>query len=94
MSVAEAAQAGAKTLIVGLANAGGVMPERWLATFEAALAAGLDIASGLHDRLSDQPRLLAAAQRHGRRLIDVRQPAVRFAVGTGAPRSGRRLPAR
>lgn len=91
MSIAQAATAGARTLIIGVANAGGVMPESWLATFEAALAAGLDIANGLHDRLNDQPRLTAAAQRYGRRLVDVRQASVRFPVGTGAPRSGKRL---
>ncbi len=60
MTVAEAAEAGAKTLIVGVANAGGVMPERWIATFEAALDAGLDLASGLHERLADHA---AAARR-------------------------------
>lgn len=91
LSIAEAAQAGARTLIVGVANAGGTISPHWLPTLREALGAGLDIASGLHQRLVDQPQLVAAAQQFGRRLIDVRQPTQTFSVGTGASRSGRRL---
>jgi uncharacterized NAD-dependent epimerase/dehydratase family protein len=91
MTVAEAARAGARTLVVGVANAGGTISPTWLPVFEEALPCGLDIASGLHHRLANQPELVAAAQRHGRRLLDVRQPQRIFAVGTGAPRPGKRL---
>jgi uncharacterized NAD-dependent epimerase/dehydratase family protein len=91
MTVAEAAAAGAGTLIVGVANAGGVIPDAWTDTLIRAVEAGLDIASGLHDRLSDIPALAAAAAANGRRLVDVRHPDRTFAVGTGRPRSGRRL---
>jgi uncharacterized NAD-dependent epimerase/dehydratase family protein len=91
MTVEEAAAAGAGTLVVGVANAGGVIPESWTPTLVAAVASGLDIAAGLHQRLSDIAALRAAADRHGRRLIDVRRPERSFAVGTGEPRSGRRV---
>jgi uncharacterized NAD-dependent epimerase/dehydratase family protein len=60
-------------------------------TITAALAAGLDVASGLHQRLGDHPAIADAARRHGRTLIDVRHPDRPFATGTGAPRPGRRL---
>lgn len=91
MTVADARAAGARTLIVGLANAGGTISASWLATLTQALAAGLDVASGLHQRLTDIPALRAAAAASGRKLIDVRHPHQAFAVGTGAPRPGRRL---
>ncbi len=91
MTVEEAAAAGARTLIVGVANAGGTISPAWLPTLRRALACGLDIASGLHPRLTDQPALVADAQQFDRQLIDVRQPQQAFAVGTGAPRTGRRL---
>ena len=91
MTVEEAAAAGARTLIVGVANAGGVIPAAWIDTLVRALKAGLDLASGLHDRLADIPELTALATAVDRRLIDVRQPRQAFPVGTGEPRSGRRL---
>jgi uncharacterized NAD-dependent epimerase/dehydratase family protein len=91
MTVADARAAGARTLIVGLANAGGTISGNWLPTLTEALAAGLDVASGLHQRLTDIPSLCAVAAASGCRLIDVRHPRQAFAVGTGAPRPGRRL---
>jgi len=91
VTVEEGAAAGAGTLIVGVANAGGVIPESWIDTLARAIEAGLDIASGLHDRLDDIPRLREAAEAHGRKLIDVRHPRRNFGVGTGEPRQGKRL---
>ncbi len=91
MTVREGAASGARTLIVGVANAGGVIPDSWIETLTEALRCGLDIANGLHERLSDRAELSAAAAAAGRRLIDVRHPDRSFAVGTGMPRTGRRL---
>lgn len=91
MTVEEGAAAGAKTMIVGVANAGGVIADTWLEPLSRALAAGLDLANGLHDRLSDRAVLAEAAAKHGRRLIDVRHPVRTFSVGTGEPRAGKRL---
>ena len=87
----EAAAQGAGTLIVGVANAGGVIPESWADMLARALQAGLDLASGLHDRLSDIPRLRDLADRLGRALHDVRHPSRCFGVGSGEPRPGKRL---
>src|SRR5271166_674401 len=54
MSIQEAAAAGARTLIVGVANAGGVLPQHWSAAIVKAIEAGLDVASGLHTKLSSK----------------------------------------
>ncbi|PLX37285.1 MAG: DUF1611 domain-containing protein [Hyphomicrobiales bacterium] len=91
ITIAEAAAAGVRTMIVGAVNAGGVLPDNWVGTIVEAIEAGLDVASGLHMRLADNPDIAAAASRHGRRLIDVRHSRESFSVGKGIPRSGRRL---
>ncbi len=91
MTVEEAAGRGAKSLIVGVANAGGVLPDSWIDTLVAALDAGLDVASGLHVRLSDLPPVREAAERGGRLLFDARHPPQEFAVGSGTRRPGKRL---
>ena len=90
-SPSEAAFAGAKTLVIGIAPPGGRLPEHWYPSLTEALDAGLDIASGLHQRLGDVPEIRSAALRLGRQLHDVRHSDVQFSVGTGVPRSGRRL---
>jgi uncharacterized NAD-dependent epimerase/dehydratase family protein len=53
MTPAEAAQAGAGSLLLGLAPPGGVIPDAWRPTLFAAIEAGLDIVSGSHNRLAD-----------------------------------------
>ena len=58
---------------------------------EEAAAAGMDIVCGLHLKLVDHPAVVAAAQRSGARLIDVRVPPPGLPVGTGIRRSGKRL---
>jgi uncharacterized NAD-dependent epimerase/dehydratase family protein len=91
LGVVEAATRGARTLVVGVANAGGVLPESWLEVLRDALDAGLDLASGLHTRLGSFPVLREAAARSGRRLFDVRHSDRSFATGSGQRRPGRRL---
>ena len=91
MTIDEAAARGVRTLVVGAVNAGGVLPNHWVATIVAALHAGMDVASGLHMRLADDPEIRAAAERTGRRLHDVRHSGERFATGKGTRRTGLRL---
>lgn len=91
LSLEEARAAGARSLVIGVANQGGVIGESWLPTLVAAVEAGLDIVSGLHARLASVPALAEAARRTGRRLIDVRVPPPDIPVGTGRKRSGKRL---
>lgn len=91
VSVREAADKGAKTLVIGVANRGGVISPGWIPTLLDALEAGMDLASGLHRRLRDVADLASAAERLGRRLLDVRHPTREFEVASGKPRSGERL---
>lgn len=91
LTPAEARRRGARSLVIGVAPAGGVVQPSWIPPLLDALEAGLDLVSGMHTRLDDIPALRAAAERLGRRLIDVRKPRDSFPVGTGRRRSGRRL---
>ncbi len=91
MTAAEAQAAGARSLVIGVANQGGVIADSWIATLVEAMEAGLDIVSGLHARLADTPALVDAARRTGRRLIDVRTPPEGIPIATGRKRRGKRL---
>ncbi|NIJ37126.1 putative NAD-dependent epimerase/dehydratase family protein [Sphingopyxis panaciterrae] len=91
LSPAEARTAGARSLVIGVANQGGVIGESWIAALVEAMEAGLDIVSGLHVRLASVPALAEAARRTGQRLIDIRTPPAGIPVGNGRKRSGKRL---
>ncbi len=91
MAFAEARERGARTMILGVANAGGVIADSWASSLIAAVEAGFDLASGLHARLSDVPGLARAAEESGRGLFDIRHPKIPLRVGTGERRPGKRL---
>jgi uncharacterized NAD-dependent epimerase/dehydratase family protein len=91
MTPAEAHARGARALVIGVANSGGVIPAHWRASLIEALEAGLDIVAGMHNRLADIAELREAAARLGRRLIDIRVPPADIPVATGRKRSGKRL---
>lgn len=91
LSPREAHAKGARSLVIGVANTGGVLKPEWIPSLVAGLEAGLDIVSGMHGRLGDSQLLKAAAERHGRRLIDVRRPPDRIPVANGRKRTGKRL---
>jgi uncharacterized NAD-dependent epimerase/dehydratase family protein len=91
MSIAEAVAAGVKSLVIGVAPIGGVVPDTWWSIIEEAARAGLDIVCGLHFKLADYPAVVAAAASSGARLIDVRNPPKNLPVGTGIKRTGYRV---
>ncbi len=91
MSIKEAVAAGAKTLVIGVANRGGIISDKWMSVLLEALEQGMDIASGLHNKLADVPILKVAAKRLGRQLFDVRHSNEKFPVAAGVKRSGKRL---
>ncbi len=88
MKLTEAVGAGARTLVVGVANRGGVISHDWIDILEKALIMGLDLAAGLHNRLADVPSIAAVAEQHGRQLFDVRHPSRTFEIGNGKKRPG------
>ena len=55
-----ARRAGARAMVIGIANSGGFIAPNWIPALVEALEAGLDIVSGMHARLDDDP---AAAPR-------------------------------
>jgi uncharacterized NAD-dependent epimerase/dehydratase family protein len=91
MTLEAAAEKGAKTLIVGVANQGGYIGGAWAETLLKAVELGYDIASGLHSKLASVPGLGDAAAAKGIQLLDVRHPAQDFDVGRGHKRGGQRL---
>ncbi|MCP1335012.1 N-acetyltransferase DgcN [Futiania mangrovi] len=91
LTIGEAVAKGAKTLVIGVVNSGGVLPHSWVETIVTALEAGLDVASGLHRRLQSIPEVNAAAEKHGRALHNLRTPAEEFTTGKGAHRTGKRV---
>ena len=87
----DAVSAGARTLVLGVANAGGTLERQLVDDAGAALEAGLNVAAGLHRRLRDEPRLVRLADERGLKLFDVRDPPPDLSVGSGYPRAGHRL---
>ncbi len=90
LSIDEALDAGVKTLVIGVANRGGVISEAWKKVLIEALSKGLDLASGLHNLLRDEDDLVATATSHHRALHDVRVPSVQYPIANGKNRSGKR----
>jgi uncharacterized NAD-dependent epimerase/dehydratase family protein len=91
LTPAQARAKGARSMVIGVANVGGVIRESWIAALVEAMNAGLDIISGMHGRLEDTVPLTAAAARYRGRLIDVRQPPGNIPIASGRKRSGKRL---
>ena len=90
MDLAAARAAGAKTLVIGVANRGGVISQSWKKVLVGALEEGFDLASGLHNLLRDEPDLVAVAEATGRSLHDVRVPDVDYPIANGKKRTGKR----
>ncbi|WP_050927892.1 N-acetyltransferase DgcN [Aestuariivita boseongensis] len=91
MTLEEAKAAGAKTVVIGVANRGGVISQAWKDVLTQALIEGFDLASGLHNLLRDEPDLVAVAESHGRALHDVRVPEVDYPIANGKKRTGKRV---
>jgi uncharacterized NAD-dependent epimerase/dehydratase family protein len=74
-SVGEALELSPTSILVGLAPAGGRLPEEWMAMLREAAEAGLEIVSGLHQRL--------APEFPGKRVWDVREPPTNIPLFSG-----------
>ncbi|MFN8519365.1 MAG: DUF1611 domain-containing protein [Chloroflexota bacterium] len=79
-------------LLLGLSTAGGSIPPSWTAVMLAAVEHGLDVVSGLHELIADEPELAATATLHGVTLTDHRRPPNRRELASGrAHRPGSRV---
>ncbi|MGB1197932.1 MAG: N-acetyltransferase DgcN [Thalassotalea sp.] len=91
INIKDAAAKGANSFVLGFANSGGVLDKKWLPYILEAMDNGMDIVSGLHDKLSDFPEIVAKAEQTQQRLFDIRHPKAEFVTGTGNKRTGKRL---
>ena len=91
LTLQEAYDKGARTLVLGTANRGGVISAEWINILKEALNCGYDIANGLHNKVNEITEVVALASKLGRQIFDVRHPTESFPIGTGAKRSGKRL---
>jgi len=71
------------TLLIGIAPTGGKLPPEWRATILEAIEAGLDVHSGLHTFLGDDPEFAAAAVAAGTTIVDYRRPPARHETAVG-----------
>lgn len=83
-SAKDAARFRPDVLAIGIAPVGGALPDDWRADLRDALAGGMDLLSGLHLFLGDDPELAALAQANGRTIRDVRKPTRPRRIATGA----------
>jgi len=65
---------GASAVLIGIAPMGGQLPPEWRGWLKAALERGLEIWSGLHTFIGDDPELGSLARAQGVRILDVRKP--------------------
>ena len=80
------------TLLIGIAPTGGKLPDSWRRTILAAIDAGLNIHSGLHTFIGDDPEFAAAAAARGTEIVDYRRPPERKETAIGRPHSpGKRV---
>lgn len=91
LGIDAAIEAGVASLVIGVAPIGGSVPDQWWDVMKQAAAAGLNVVSGLHTRLNDNPMLCEVAAKSSAQLIDVRVPPKNLPVGNGIKRSGMRI---
>lgn len=82
-SVGEAMPYGPTTAVVGVATQGGRFPPAWREVLRECIERGLDVESGLHEFLGDDPELSALAEARGVTLTDLRRPPADLSVPTG-----------
>jgi uncharacterized NAD-dependent epimerase/dehydratase family protein len=91
-SFEDALALGPTALLIGIAPTGGRLPADWRQVILAAIDAGLDILSGLHTFIGDDPEFSTAAGEHGVEIVDYRRPPPWTETAVGRPhRPGKRV---
>ena len=91
LSMQQAAEKGARTVVIGVAVRGGTIPESWTQHLVCALDCGMSIANGLHTPLDSIAQVRQAAKTSSAKLYEIRRPQTTYEVGNGEKRSGLRL---
>lgn len=90
-SVAVAMEMGAQAMVLGTAPSGGRIPESWWEMLDAAVAGGMSIVNGLHDRLAERYTDLPKPDQW---IWDIRTPTAEappIATGKAAKLGNKRL---
>src|SRR5437868_5476699 len=74
---------GATAILVGIAPMGGRLPAEWRDWLRCAIEHGLEIWSGLHTFIGDDPELGTLARQRGVRIFDARKPPLNLPVADG-----------
>ncbi len=91
MTIQQAKQAGARSMIIGIAPVGGRIKQEWIPLFEECLRSSIDIINGLHTRLDEIPALTKALKSSLAEIVHLRTPPENLVIGTGAKRKGKRV---
>lgn len=60
--------------IIGVATAGGVIPDDLIEIIKNVIRSGISVVNGLHYQMTDQPEMVELATKYGVTMIDVRKP--------------------
>ena len=74
---------GPTAVLIGIAPIGGQLPAEWRGWLKTALERGLEIWSGLHSFIADDPELGSLARAQGVRILDVRKPPAQLPIADG-----------
>src|SRR5213594_3595882 len=74
---------GATAVLIGIAPMGGRLPAEWRGWLRTAIERGLEIWSGLHTFIGDDPELGRLARDRGVRIFDARKPPPSLPVADG-----------
>jgi len=74
---------GATAVMVGIAPAGGRLPDEWKEWLRTAIDKKLEIWSGLHTFIGDDPELGPLARAKGVRIFDARKPPPNLPIADG-----------
>ena len=74
---------GATAVLIGIAPAGGRLPDEWRAWLRTAIERKLEIWSGLHTFIGDDPELGPLARSRGVRILDARKPPPNLPIADG-----------
>lgn len=74
---------GATAVLIGIAPAGGRLPDEWRGWLRKAIERGLEIWSGLHTFISEDPELGPLAKAKDVRILDARKPPANLPIADG-----------